>query len=276
VGTSFALAKTFGETKVPISYNDPPVLSSAKGEFSIEAAPIGYTPCWSRAQDGTLDFANRKDSEPTRIVLLKPALLTVRIVKPFGHQHPFGPKLLAGGSAIGYASALDGPSELLVPQGTLELSVGDEESLTVDEKVVRAAGKPASVQVSLRPTLWAQSLGKPAPALSPTDSRNWPPGASLETQRSKWVLLTYWATWCQPCIREMPVLTEFYEKNAAAHERLEIVAMHSPDGASFDGIKSAYERLVKVWGKPPPFPLLFDSSGETPKRGESRRIPRRC
>lgn len=32
---------------------------------------------------------------------------------------------------------------------------------------------------------------------------------SLEAERGKWVVINYWATWCGPCIKEMPALSEF-------------------------------------------------------------------
>jgi thiol-disulfide isomerase/thioredoxin len=134
------------------------------------------------------------------------------------------------------------------------------------EKVLLTAGTPSLVQVILKPTLWAQNLGGPAPALSPTDSRNWPAHGSLHALRGKWVLVSFWATWCLPCVREMPALMDFYEKHRAARGRFEIIAVHSPDGQSFEAIHEAYERLTKVWGRPIPFPLLFDATGETHKR----------
>lgn len=31
--------------------------------------------------------------------------------------------------------------------------------------------------------------------------------------QGKWVLINYWASWCQPCIDEIPELNNFYEKN---------------------------------------------------------------
>lgn len=32
---------------------------------------------------------------------------------------------------------------------------------------------------------------------------------SLAQQRGKWVVVNYWATWCTPCIKEMPELKAF-------------------------------------------------------------------
>ncbi|QRP64753.1 TlpA family protein disulfide reductase [Rhodanobacter sp. FDAARGOS 1247] len=40
----------------------------------------------------------------------------------------------------------------------------------------------------------------------------------LSAQRGKWVIVNYWATWCVPCIKEMPDISRFVasHKNVAA------------------------------------------------------------
>jgi thiol-disulfide isomerase/thioredoxin len=40
----------------------------------------------------------------------------------------------------------------------------------------------------------------------------------LAAQRGKWVVVNYWATWCVPCIKEMPDISRFVKnhKNVAA------------------------------------------------------------
>ena len=36
---------------------------------------------------------------------------------------------------------------------------------------------------------------------------------SLSDYRGKWVVVNFWATWCPPCLDEIPDLVEFYEDN---------------------------------------------------------------
>jgi thiol-disulfide isomerase/thioredoxin len=268
VGTSFTLAPTIADVKVQISYGDPPVISGTDGAFSIPAAPIGYTHVLVAAgKDGSLGFAPRQAATPTRIVLRKPARLNVKIVKGFGHRQPFAIDLMAAGSAVAYATVSGTAAEFVVPQGELELTgVGDPESIAVRQKLMLIPGHPAAVGFDLQPTSWARNLGKPAPSFTPTDVHNWTSTKEFSSPRGKWVFVTFWATWCVPCVAEMPKLIDFYEQHAAMRDRFEIIAVHSPDGTSFAAIEPAYSHLVQVWGKPIPFPLLFDSSGTTFKR----------
>ena len=36
---------------------------------------------------------------------------------------------------------------------------------------------------------------------------------SLEAQKGKWLVINFWATWCAPCLKEMPDLQAFYDNN---------------------------------------------------------------
>ncbi|MEN8175050.1 MAG: TlpA disulfide reductase family protein [Pseudomonadota bacterium] len=36
---------------------------------------------------------------------------------------------------------------------------------------------------------------------------------SLSDFRGKWVLVNYWATWCPPCLEELPELADFHERH---------------------------------------------------------------
>ena len=37
---------------------------------------------------------------------------------------------------------------------------------------------------------------------------------NLNSYRGKWLVVNYWATWCPPCIVEMPELQEFHDAHA--------------------------------------------------------------
>ena len=38
--------------------------------------------------------------------------------------------------------------------------------------------------------------------------------SKLSDYRGKWVVVNYWATWCPPCIEEMPELQAFHDQHA--------------------------------------------------------------
>lgn len=48
----------------------------------------------------------------------------------------------------------------------------------------------------------------------------------IKPQQDKWLLINYWATWCTPCLQEMPILDQFYQSNKA---RLDVVGIALDD-----------------------------------------------
>ena len=51
----------------------------------------------------------------------------------------------------------------------------------------------------------------------------------LSEFRGKWVVLNYWATWCPPCLKEIPELVDFHEQH---HQKDAVVV-----GVDFEDIK---------------------------------------
>ena len=54
----------------------------------------------------------------------------------------------------------------------------------------------------------------PVLAVTTVDGKAW----QLADQRGQWVIVNFWATWCSPCIKEMPEIDQFVarHKNVAA------------------------------------------------------------
>ncbi|HET7755036.1 MAG TPA: TlpA disulfide reductase family protein [Anaeromyxobacteraceae bacterium] len=85
-----------------------------------------------------------------------------------------------------------------------------------------AASTPAD-ELRLRP--WA---GGETPPLSGTDlaGRRW----DLAALRGRAVVVQFWATWCEPCVEELPALTRL--RGAMAGRPLEVIAVNYGEGAA--------------------------------------------
>lgn len=83
-------------------------------------------------------------------------------------------------------------------------------------------------------------VGKPAPAIAVSDVKG--TALRLSDLRGKYVLVDFWATWCAPCIVELPRLQDAYTKYREAG--FEIV------GVSLDESKAALTDFVKARNVP--------------------------
>jgi thiol-disulfide isomerase/thioredoxin len=91
-------------------------------------------------------------------------------------------------------------------------------------------------------------IGKPfALKFTASDGRE----VDLEQLQGKVVLLDFWATWCVPCVAELPTVKTAYDRLHS--QGFEIV------GISLDQDKQALERFLKKSGMP--WPQFFDGGG---------------
>ena len=58
----------------------------------------------------------------------------------------------------------------------------------------------------------------------------------LQDYRGKWVLVNFWATWCPPCLQEIPDLVSLYE----AHKKSDLVVI----GVALDSTRESVVEFV--------------------------------
>lgn len=88
---------------------------------------------------------------------------------------------------------------------------------------------------------------------------------SLADFRGRYVLLNLWATWCGPCVREMPALDK-----VRAHfqpQRLQVIAL-TEDHDGLNVAKAFYTRHSLTH-----LPLFADSAGQAPNLLRIRGLP---
>jgi cytochrome c biogenesis protein CcmG, thiol:disulfide interchange protein DsbE len=77
------------------------------------------------------------------------------------------------------------------------------------------------VALAVNPAHAAPEIGKAAPELVVTELNG--QTFDLTKLRGKVVLVNYWATWCAPCRKDMPLLNTFYRSHSG--ENLEMISI---------------------------------------------------
>ncbi|MDF1677463.1 MAG: TlpA disulfide reductase family protein [Legionellaceae bacterium] len=87
---------------------------------------------------------------------------------------------------------------------------------------------------------------------------------TLKSLKGKWVYINYWASWCAPCLHEIPEINRFYEQNK--HKNIAVF------GVNYDGLSSDEQRsLIQK------YQLAYPSLGLDPadalKLGDIKGVP---
>lgn len=85
------------------------------------------------------------------------------------------------------------------------------------------------------------------------------PDRMLSDLHGRWVLLHYWATWCEPCIEELPALERFHRRSGGA---LTIITV-AMDGNDVDSVT----RFREQFGITLPVVQETDAAGHRPYTG---------
>lgn len=121
---------------------------------------------------------------------------------------------------------------------------------------VFACGPVPAKEFLLRP--WPGKLAAPALKLADAAGNQ----VDLASLRGKVVLLNFWATWCEPCAEEVPVLNQLA---ARAPGQLAVLGVDYKEGPA------AIERFVAA--HPVRYPILLDRSGASFNKWTSGVMP---
>jgi len=124
-----------------------------------------------------------------------------------------------------------------------------EKARAAAEELAASSAPPSVVEDAKSMLKRFARLGRPlAFKFTALDGR----GVDLEGMRGKVVLIDCWATWCAPCLREMPHVKAAYDRYQA--RGFEVV------GISSDDDREALEKFVR--DNRIPWPQYFDGKGE--------------
>ncbi len=115
------------------------------------------------------------------------------------------------------------------------------------------------------------AAGYPAPDFEIADAEGNP--VSLDDYRGRVVLLNIWATWCAPCLEEMPSMQRLYESFSPDDFEIAAVSIDAPAGASDAAGNPGGDPLAFAARLGLSFPILMDPSGEIQRVYQTAAVP---
>ena len=84
----------------------------------------------------------------------------------------------------------------------------------------------------------------------------------LEDARGRWVVLNFWATWCVPCIQEIPEIAAF----ARDHRDVEVIGV-AVDAKDADKVRAFAKKVGHE------YPLVLSDAAVEKQLGEPKALP---
>jgi len=142
---------------------------------------------------------------------------------------------------------------------------------------------PKSADVPASPMAQTSEVSPTVRAVSKDELK-----ALLRANHGKWLVLNFWATWCMPCVNELPLLARFYNELDAAQVVLLSVSVDDAESVEKKVIPLVKEKrlpfsvyvlsglnpedLTEILGKPIsgtlPCTLIYDRQGRVREHWE--------
>lgn len=118
---------------------------------------------------------------------------------------------------------------------------------------------PAAQPASPEPRADRPVPEQPALVVTTLDGKSF----DLAQHRGRWVVVNFWATWCNPCLKEIPDLAAM----DAAHDEIEVI------GLAYEEIDKA-DMQAFLAKRPIPYPIaIVDTFGPPTDFGTPRGLP---
>ena len=115
------------------------------------------------------------------------------------------------------------------------------------------------------------AVGYPAPDFEVMDTRGRP--VSLADYRGRVVLVNIWATWCAPCLEEMPSMQRLYEAFSPDDFEIAAISIDAPAGASDASGNPGGDPVAFADRLGLTFPILLDPAGDIQRAYRAPLVP---
>ena len=142
--------------------------------------------------------------------------------------------------------------------------MNDKKDWIAPHPVARAVGAilfGAALSFACSEEIQAPELGKPIPEIVLPDLQG--QTFHLSKARGRVVLINFWASWCPPCVEEMPSLEKLHQ--TLREKGLDVVAV------SVDDDRDIIERFKKEHGLT--FTILHDEGAKVANRFQTYKFP---